>query len=57
MPVNCNGLRAHLTEDLPSDANINLWVGAWRKGVSWNHAKIIVSAGVSFAIVNTRNLF
>lgn len=43
MPVNCNGVRDMLTKGLPDDANINLWVGAWRKGVSWNHAKIIVS--------------
>jgi len=43
MPVNCNNIIAQLTEGLPSDgsAKINLWVGAWRRGVSWNHAKII----------------
>lgn len=45
MPTNCNGIRAQLTEDLPEDANIRLWVGAWRKGVSWNHAKIIAVDG------------
>jgi len=43
MPVNCNGILKALTEDLPADANMQIWVGAWRKGVSWNHAKIIVS--------------
>jgi phosphatidylserine/phosphatidylglycerophosphate/cardiolipin synthase-like enzyme len=40
-PVNCDAVLRALTEDLPDDANIQLWVGAWRKGVSWNHAKII----------------
>jgi len=45
MPVNCNGLRKELTADLPEDANIRLWIGAWRKGVSWNHAKIIAVDG------------
>lgn len=45
MPVNCNGIMAQLTEDLPPDANVNLWVGAWRRGVSWNHAKIIAVDG------------
>jgi len=34
-----------LTEDLPKDANIQLWVGAWRRGASWNHAKIIAVDG------------
>jgi len=41
MPTNCNAVRDELTADLPDDANIQLWVGAWRRGVSWNHAKII----------------
>lgn len=45
MPVNCNKVMKKLTEDLPEDVNINLWVGAWRKGVSWNHAKIIAVDG------------
>lgn len=45
MPVNCGGILDQLTEDLPEDANVNLWVGAWRKGVSWNHAKIIAVDG------------
>lgn len=34
-----------LTEDLPEDANIQLWVGAWRIGLSWNHAKLIAVDG------------
>lgn len=47
MPVNCNKLIAELTRDLPKDAGqkIKLWVGSWRKGVSWNHAKIIAVDG------------
>lgn len=45
MPTNCNGVRDELTADLPEDANIHLWVGAWRRGVSWNHAKIIAVDG------------
>jgi len=45
MPVNCDLVLADLTADLPADANIELWVGAWRKGVSWNHSKIIAVDG------------
>ena len=45
MPTDCDGVLAELTKDLPADANIRLWVGAWRKGVSWNHAKIIAVDG------------
>ena len=44
MPVNCDKIRDQLTAKLSDDANIHLWVGAWRRGVSWNHAKIIVSS-------------
>jgi len=47
MPVNCTRLIKELTEDLPMEApaRIKLWVGSWRKGVSWNHAKIIAVDG------------
>ena len=45
MPANCEQIMDMLTEDLPSEANVDLWVGAWRKGVSWNHAKIIAVDG------------
>jgi phosphatidylserine/phosphatidylglycerophosphate/cardiolipin synthase-like enzyme len=41
MPVNCNAVMKELTKDLPENANIHLWVGAWRNGASWNHAKLI----------------
>lgn len=47
MPTNCNAVRDSLTEGLSKDgsANIKLWVGAWRIGSSWNHAKIIAVDG------------
>ena len=47
MPVNCTRVIDELTADLPADAcnKIDLWVGSWRKGVSWNHAKIIAVDG------------
>lgn len=44
-PTNCDAVIGDLTEDLPEDANIKLWVGAWRKGGSWNHSKIIAVDG------------
>jgi hypothetical protein len=46
-PVNCTNVIAELTKDLPENAGerIKLWVGSWRKGVSWNHAKIIAVDG------------
>lgn len=46
MPVNCSAVLKALTEDLPQDANMQVWVGAWRKGFSWNHAKLIAVDGV-----------
>ena len=45
LPINCERVMKRLTEDLPEDANILLWVGAWRKGVSWNHCKLIAVDG------------
>jgi hypothetical protein len=47
MPVNCNKLIQELTKDLPADAHrkLKLWVGSWRKDVSWNHAKLIAVDG------------
>lgn len=32
MPVNCDAVIKALTADLPADANMQVWVGAWRKG-------------------------
>lgn len=45
MPVNCTAVIKALTADIPPNSNLHLWVGAWRKGVSWNHAKIIAVDG------------
>lgn len=45
MPVNCEAVIKELTKDLPEDSNIHLWVGAWRNGSSWNHAKLIAVDG------------
>jgi len=47
MPVNCTKVIKKLTHGIPNDdsTGLRLWVGAWRKGVSWNHAKIIAVDG------------
>lgn len=45
MPLNCSAIIKDLTEGVPTDANLKIWVGAWRKGVSWNHAKLIAIDG------------
>lgn len=45
VPINCERVMTKLTEDLPVDANIRLWVGAWRYGASWNHTKLIAVDG------------
>merc|ERR1719454_316866 len=45
MPVDCDQVVEDLTSDLPEDTKIELWVGAWRRGVSWNHSKIIAVDG------------
>jgi phosphatidylserine/phosphatidylglycerophosphate/cardiolipin synthase-like enzyme len=45
-PVDCEALIKELTKDLPENSNIHLWVGAWRKGASWNHAKFIAVDGM-----------
>ncbi|GKY95119.1 hypothetical protein MPSEU_000475800 [Mayamaea pseudoterrestris] len=46
MPVNCNKVIKRLTQGVPKDGCLQLWVGAWRRGVSWNHAKIIAVDGL-----------
>jgi hypothetical protein len=48
IPLDCNALIKELTSTIPAEChdNIRLWVGAWRKGVSWNHAKIIAVDGI-----------
>jgi phosphatidylserine/phosphatidylglycerophosphate/cardiolipin synthase-like enzyme len=45
MPVNCTVVIRSLTKHLPKEHKLKLWVGAWRKGASWNHAKIIAVDG------------
>lgn len=45
MPLNCNKMIKIFTRNFPEDANVHLWVGAWRRGASWNHAKIIAVDG------------
>lgn len=47
MPVNCTTLIRELTKDLPknADTKMRLWVGSWRKGISWNHSKIVAVDG------------
>lgn len=46
MPVDCDALIDTFTKDIPEEkSNIKLWVGAWRKGFSWNHSKIIAVDG------------
>jgi len=56
-PVNCNAIIEELTKDLPQeDSPIKLWVGAWRKNFSWNHAKIIAVDG-QFLFTGGHNLW
>jgi len=45
MPVDCWGVVDRLLQGVPPGSNIELWVGAWRKGLSWNHAKFIAVDG------------
>lgn len=49
MPVNCNKVIEKLMEGLDIaeyGAYLQVWVGAWRRGVSWNHAKLIAVDGM-----------
>lgn len=48
MPVDCDHLIRQFVDEneyFDEDANIDLYVGAWRKGVTWNHSKIIAADG------------
>eukprot|EP00929_Paragymnodinium_shiwhaense_P107584 TRINITY_DN7376_c0_g3_i1.p1 TRINITY_DN7376_c0_g3~~TRINITY_DN7376_c0_g3_i1.p1 ORF type:complete len:562 (+),score=97.37 TRINITY_DN7376_c0_g3_i1:136-1821(+) len=60
MPVDCHSVLDELVTELmsgiDSHANIQLWVGAWRKGVSWNHSKIIAVDG-KYLITGGHNLW
>lgn len=44
VPVNCNAIIKDFTEELP-ESKLEIWVGAWRKGMCWNHAKIVAVDG------------
>ena len=48
MPVNCEKILKELVKEIPKDLSkyVRIWVGAWRKGISWNHAKIIAIDGL-----------
>mmetsp|Transcript_78072 Transcript_78072/g.154723 ORF Transcript_78072/g.154723 Transcript_78072/m.154723 type:complete len:611 (+) Transcript_78072:89-1921(+) len=45
MPVDTDSLLECLMDGVPEDAKLMVWVGSWRKGVSWNHSKIIAVDG------------
>lgn len=49
MPTDNTALINDLTNNpegaLSQDSNIRLWAGSWRKGLSWNHAKIVAVDG------------
>lgn len=45
VPVNCHAVIKELTDSIPTDSKLELWVGAWRKGMCWNHAKIVAVDG------------
>jgi phosphatidylserine/phosphatidylglycerophosphate/cardiolipin synthase-like enzyme len=45
VPVNCTSLIQELTKHLPDISNLHIYVGAWRKGMTWNHAKVIAIDG------------
>lgn len=44
-PVNCDAVMKKFTAALPKDSKLSIWVGAWRKGMCWNHAKIVAVDG------------
>jgi phosphatidylserine/phosphatidylglycerophosphate/cardiolipin synthase-like enzyme len=44
-PVDCTEFIKTLTNHLPKNANLHIWVGAWRCGLTWNHAKFIAVDG------------
>ena len=45
MPVNCHKVIKKLRHGIPKTSNLRLWVGSWRKAVTWNHSKIIAVDG------------
>jgi len=45
MPVHCNTTLQRLVQGVPPGSKVQVWVGAYRKGISWNHSKIIAVDG------------
>jgi phosphatidylserine/phosphatidylglycerophosphate/cardiolipin synthase-like enzyme len=45
VPVNCDAVMKSFTEGLPESSNLQIWVGSWRRGMCWNHAKIVAVDG------------
>jgi hypothetical protein len=40
VPCDCDAIIKEFTDGLlPTDTNLQIWVGSWRKGMCWNHAK------------------
>jgi phosphatidylserine/phosphatidylglycerophosphate/cardiolipin synthase-like enzyme len=57
VPVNCTVVIRQLTELIPEkETKLKLWVGAWRKGVSWNHSKIVAVDG-QYLLTGGHNLY
>jgi len=45
-PTDCNALMEKFTNGIdPDKSNLEIWVGASRRGITWNHAKIVASDG------------
>jgi hypothetical protein len=45
VPCDCNAILKEFTNGIPTDTNLQIWVGSWRKGMCWNHAKIVAVDG------------
>jgi phosphatidylserine/phosphatidylglycerophosphate/cardiolipin synthase-like enzyme len=41
----CQALTEFPGHELPKDSKLKIYVGSWRKGVSWNHSKIVAVDG------------
>jgi len=45
MPIDNDDFCRQLTEDLGDESKLKIWVASWRKGLSWNHSKIVAVDG------------
>lgn len=46
MPVNCKNVMKRLIKNIPKDSTkLRIWMGSWRRGITWNHAKFIAVDG------------